>query len=62
MSLHTKLTTPPPGQRKPAHCHDLKLALKARVPLVLNALYRTLDWLNDNPPPALLTPPTGPNS
>ena len=62
MSLYTKLTTPPSGRRKPAHCHDLKLALKARVPLLLNALYRTLEWLNDNPPPAPLTPPTGPNS
>ena len=62
MSLYTKLTTPPPGRRKQAHCHDLKLALKARVPLLLNALYRTLEWLNDNPPPAPLTPPTGPNS
>ena len=62
MSLYTKLTTPPSGRRRPAHCHDLKLALKARVPLLLNALYRTLEWLNDNPPPAPLTPPTGPNS
>ena len=62
MSLYNKLTTPASGQRKPAHCHDLKLALKARVPLLLNALYRTLEWLNDNPPPAPLTPPTGPNS
>ena len=62
MSLYTKLTTPPSGQRKPAHCHYLKLALKARVPLLLNALYRTLEWLKDNPPPAPLTPPTGPNS
>ena len=62
MSLYTKLTTPPSGQRKPAHCHDLKLAPKARVPLLLNALYRTMEWLNDNPPPAPLTPPTGPNS
>ena len=62
MSLYTKLTTPPSSRRKPAHCHDLKLALKARVPLLLNALYRTLEWLNDNPPPAPLTPPTGPNS
>ena len=53
---------PPSGRRKPAHCHDLKLALKARVPLLLNALYRTLEWLNDNPPPAPLTPSTGPNS
>ena len=59
MSLYTKLTTPPSGRRKPAHCHDLKLALKARVPLLLNALYRTLEWLNDNPPPVLVTPPTG---
>ena len=62
MSLYTKLTTPPSGRRKPAHCHDLKLALKACVPLLLNALYRTLEWLNDNPPPAPLTPPAGPNS
>ena len=62
MSLYTKLTTPPSGRRKPAHCHDLKLALKARVPLFLNALYCTLEWLNDNPHPAPLTPPTGPNS
>ena len=62
MSLYTELTTPPSGRRKPAHCHDLKLTLKARVPLLLNTLYRTLEWLNDNPPPALLTPPTGPNS
>ena len=53
---------PPSGLSKPAHCHDLKLALKARVPLLLNALYRTLEWLNDNPPPAPLTPPTGANS
>ena len=60
MSLYTKLTTPPSGRRKPAHCHDLKLALKARVPLLLNALYRTLEWLNENPPPAPLTPPHGP--
>ena len=37
--------------------------MKARVPLLLNALYRTLEWLNDTPPPpAPLTPPTGPNS
>ena len=62
MSLYTKLTTPPSGRRKPAHCHDLKLALKSRVPLLLNALYRTLEWLNDNPPPPPLTPPTGSNS
>ena len=62
MSLYTKLTTPRSGRRKPAHCHDLKLALKARVPLLLNALYRTLEWLNDNPPPAPHNPPTGPNS
>ena len=62
VSLYTKLTTPPSGRRKPAHCHDLKLALKARVPLLLNALYRTLEWLNNNPPPAPLTPSTGPNS
>ena len=62
MSLYTKLTTPPSGRRKPAHGHDLKLALKARVPLLLNAPYRTLEWLNDNPPPAQLTPPAGPNS
>ena len=60
MSLYTKLTTPPSGGRKPAHCHDFKLALKARVPLLLNALYRTLQWLNHNPPPAPLTPPHGP--
>ena len=62
MSLYTKLTTPPSGRRKPAHCHDLKLAVKGRVPLLLNALYRTLEWLNDNPPPAPVTPPAGPNS
>ena len=62
VSLYTKLTTPPSGRRTPAHCHDLKLALKARVPLLLNALYRTLEWRNDYPPPAPLTPPTGPNS
>ena len=62
MSLYTKLTTPPSGRRKPAYCHDLKLALKARVPLHLNALYRTLELLSDNPPPAPLTPTTGPNS
>ena len=61
MSLYTKLTSPPSGRRKPAHCHDLKLALMARVPLLLNALYRTLEWLNDHPPPAPHTPPTGPN-
>ena len=24
MSLYTKLTTPPSGRRKPAHCHDIK--------------------------------------
>ena len=62
MSLYTKLTTPPSGRRKPAHCHDLKLALKARVPLFLNPPYCTLEWLSDNPHPAPLTPPTGPNS
>ena len=62
MSLYTKLTTPPSGRRKPAHCHDLKLALMAHVPLLLNALYHTLEWLNDHPPPAPLTPPTGSNS
>ena len=61
MSLYTKLTTPPSGHRKPAHCHDLKLALMAHVPLLLNALYRTLEWSNDHPPPAPLTPPNGPN-
>ena len=33
-----KLTTHPSGRRTPAHCHDLKLALTARVPLLLNAL------------------------
>ena len=62
ISLYTKLTTPPSGRRKPAHCHDFKLALKDRVPLLLNALYRTLEWLNDPPPPPLapLTPPKGP--
>ena len=60
MSLYTKLTTPPSGRRKPAHCHDLKLVLKARVPLLLNGLYRTLEWLSDNPAPAPLTPPHGP--
>ena len=59
MSLYTKLTTAPPGRRKPAHFHDLKLALKARVPLLLNALYRTLEWLNDNPPPSPTHPPDG---
>ena len=59
MSLYTKLTTPPSGRGKPAHCHDLKLALMARVPLLLNALYRTLEWLNDHPSPAPLTPPHG---
>ena len=53
----SNLTTPASGRRKPAHCHDLKPALKTRVPLLLNALYRTLEWLNDNPPPAPLTPP-----
>ena len=57
MSPYTKLTTPPSGRRKPAHCHDLKLALMARVPLLLNALYRTLEWLNDHPPP----PPSPPH-
>ena len=57
MTLYTKLTTPPSGRRKPAHCHDLKLALKARVPLLLNALYRTLEWLNNNPPPEPPSPP-----
>ena len=58
----TRNSQPPPsGRRKPAHCHDLKLALMARVPLLLNALYRTLGWLNDPPPPAPLTLPMGPN-
>ena len=60
MSLYTKLTIPPSDRRKPAHCHDLKLALKARVPLLLNALYRTLEWLNENPPPSPAHPPHGP--
>ena len=60
MSLYTKLTTPPSDRRKPAHCHDLKLALMARVPMLLNALYRTLEWLNDHPPLAPLTSPHGP--
>ena len=60
MFLYTKLTTPPSGRREPAHCHDLKLALKARVPLLLNALYRILEWLNDNPPPSPAHPPHGP--
>ena len=55
MSLYTQLTTPP------AHCHDLTLALTARVPLLLNALYRTLEWLNNHHPPIPLTPSTGPN-
>ena len=32
------------------------------LPTYLNALYRTLEWLNNNPPPAPLTPSTGPNS
>ena len=62
MSLYTKLTTPPSGRKKQAYCHDLKLALTARVPSFLNALYRTLEWLNEHrPPPAPLTPPTVPN-
>ena len=61
MSLHAQLTTPPTSRSKPAHCHNLKLALTARTPLHLGALYRTLEWLNDHPPPAPLTPPTGPN-
>ena len=61
MSLYTKRTTPPSGRRKPAHCHDLKLALKARVPLLLNALYRTLQWLNENPPQPRSPPPRAPN-
>ena len=56
MSLYTKLTPPPSGRSEPAHCHDLKLALTARVPLLLNALYRTLEWLNDRPPQAPSTP------
>ena len=60
-SLYTNLTIPLSGQSNPAHCHDLKLALAAQVPLLLNALYRTLEWLNDHPPPAPLTPPTGPH-
>ena len=60
MSLYTKLTTPPSGRTKPAHSHDLKLALMARVPLLLNALYRTLEWLNDHPPPSPTHPPHGP--
>ena len=60
MSLYTKLTTPPSSRRKPAHCHDLKLFLKSCVPLLLNALYRTLEWLNENPPPSPAHPPHGP--
>ena len=61
MSLYTKLTTPPSGRRKPAHCHDLKLALMARVPLLLNALYRMLEWLDDHPhPPSPPHPPHRP--
>ena len=60
MSLYTKLTTPPSGRRKPAHCHDLKVALMARVPLLLDALYRTLEWLNDPPPPSPPHPPNRP--
>ena len=60
MSLYTKLTPPPSSQRKPAHCHDLKLALKARVPLLFNALYRTLEWLNENPPQPRSPPPRAP--
>ena len=50
--LYTKFTTPPSGRSKPAHCHDLKLAVTARVPLFLNALYRTLEWLKDHLPPS----------
>ena len=61
MSLYTKLTTRPSGRRKPAHRHDLKLALMAGVPMLLHALYRTLEWLNDDPPPAPVTPPRSPN-
>ena len=58
MSLYTKLTTPPPSRRsKPANGHDLKPALIAPVPLLLNALYRTLEWLNNHPPPQ---PPSHP--
>ena len=38
MSLYIQLTTPPSGRSQPAHCHDLKYALTARVPLLLNAL------------------------
>ena len=60
MSLYTKLTTPPSGQRKPAHCHCSKLALMAQVPLLLNALHRTLEWLNDNPPQPHSPPPRAP--
>ena len=60
MSLYTKLTTPSSSRRKPAHCHDLKLALRARVPLLLNALYRTPEWLNDNAPPSPAHPPHEP--
>ena len=61
MSLYTKLTTPPSSRRKPAHCQDLKLALMARVPLLLNALYCTLEWFNDHRRRAPLTPSTGQN-
>ena len=52
ISLYTKLFTPPSGRRKPAHCHALKLALKDRVPLLLNALYRTLEMAKRPPPPS----------
>ena len=58
MSLYRKLGTPPSGQGQQAHCHDLQLALMARVPLLLNPLYRTLEWLNDHPPQP--PPPQGP--
>ena len=58
MSLYTKLITPPSGRRKPAHCHDFKVALMALVPLLLNPLYRTLEWLNDHPPPLPHSPTT----
>ena len=51
---------PPSGRREPAHCYHFKLAVKARVPLLLNALYRTLEWLNENPPPSPAQPPPQP--
>ena len=61
MSLYTKFTNPPSGRSKPAQCHGLKLAVTARVPLFLNALYRTLEWLKDHLPPSPLRPFNGPN-